>query len=187
VVPCGTVTNNSFPARFAFDGSFNIHLFIGDINDDQPERFITKKNEVGFSSIFASSPDAPCANCVRQREEGFIYEDAIPITTLLYGYLRSNTAVEGPEPELRTLESFHPDQVVPFLKKYLSWRVTDIASNLINEEQRLLASGLEVRVSVRNFDLPTAEAPLGVYYPPEVYQEITQDKVGGFGYTPAAA
>lgn len=170
--------------KFAFDGSFNIHLFIGEVDDDQTDRFLTKKNEVGFTGIFASSSDAPCANCVKQREEGFIYEDAIPITHSLYAYLKSNNApeAEGPKLELRTLESFKPEHVVPFLKKNLQWRVTDTASQLIGEDQQLMDSQLEIRVSAREFELPSPEHPLGVYYPSTVYQDITREKVGGHGF-----
>ena len=176
-------TYTVFLFRFAFDGSFNIHIFIGSIKDDQPERFITKKNEVGFSSIFASTPNAPCANCIQQREDNMLYEDAIPMTTALLAYLKTNSAASGPDPALRTLESFRPEHVVPFLKANIGWRITDTASNLINDEQKLLASKLEVTVTVRSFELPSAEKPLGEYYPAYAYEEITKDKVGGFGYT----
>lgn len=64
----------------------------------------------------------------------------------------------------------------------MRWRLTDAASNPINNDQDLLASKLEVAVSVRGFELPSTEKPLGEYYPPQVYEEITKDKVGGFGY-----
>ena len=173
--------------RFAFDGSFNIHLFIGDIKDTQPERYITKKNEVGFTGVFASTRDAPCANCLEQREQGFIYEDAIPVTSSLYEYLVSNTATGGPEMGMRTLESLHPNHVVPFLKKYLCWVVTNTASQLINDDQEIVKSKLEILVSSRAYDLPTSTSPLGLYYPSEEYPEITAGKVGGYGYTGTAA
>lgn len=172
--------SNLTTSRFAFNGSFNIHLFIGDIDEDQSNRFITKKNEVGFTTVFATASSAPCANCVTQRENDLIYEDAIPITPALFSYLASNPAAEddGPAMNLRILQSFEPGQVVDFLKKNLAWRVTDMASNSINTTE-LAASGLEVSVSVREFDLPSAEKPLGIYYPAVVYEEITRGKIGG--------
>ncbi len=194
IVNCGSIiilqlkTNTITIARFAFDGSFNIHLFIGNIKDTQPERYITKKNEIGFTGVFASTHDAPCANCVEQREQGFIYEDAIPITSSLYDYLISNTSPIGPEMKMRTLESFHPKHVLPFLKQHLHWVVTDTASQLINDEQELAKSKLEILVSSRAYDLPTATSPLGLYHPSEEYPEITAGKVGGYGYIrPTAA
>lgn len=99
--------------------------------------------------------------------------------------MRSNTATEGPDVAMRTLESFKPEHVVPFLKELLGWRITDTASNLINDEQRLLASQLEVTVTVRDFDSPTPEKPLGMYYPAYAYKEITKDQIGGYGYRTA--
>lgn len=56
---------------------------------------------------------------------------------------------------------------------------------MISEEQ-LANSGLQVSVSVRDFELPTTEKPLGVYHPAEVVREITEGKFGGFGYAAAA-
>lgn len=164
--------------RVPFNGSFDIHLFIGDIKDTQPERYITKKNEVGFSGVFASTHDAPCANCLEQREQGFICEDAIPITSSLYDYPRSNTA-QGPETEMCTLETFHPEHVVPFLKQHLRWVVTDTASKLINDDQKLIKSELEILVLSRAYDIPTSTSPLGLYHASEDYPEITAGKIGG--------
>lgn len=164
-------------------------MFIGSVKDEQTERYLTKKNEVGFSSVFATTPEAPCANCAKQREDGMTYEDAIPITPSLTAYLRSNTdsEVDGPQMSLRTLDSFKPEHVVPFLKANLVWRLTDTASNLLDDQQKLIDSGLEITVSARKFDLPTPDHPLGIYYPARGYREITEDKVGGFGYTPTSA
>lgn len=118
-----------------------------------------------------------------------MYEDVIPITHSLYAYLKPNTDSEtdGPLMTLRTLESFEPEHVVPFLKKNLRWKLTDTASNLLDDQQKLIDSALEITISVRNFDLPTPEHPLGIYHVAEEYREITDDKVGGFGYAPAPA
>ncbi|CAG8980482.1 hypothetical protein HYALB_00013118, partial [Hymenoscyphus albidus] len=162
--------------KFAYNGSFNIHLFIGSIPDDEPTKFITKKNEVGFSHIFATSTDSPCANCTTQRADGLLYEDVIPISHSLKHYLRSNTAAaaDGPIPQLRVLDNYEPENVVPFLAKNLQWRITDTAGNLLGDEQKMRESGLVVAVSCRLFDLPTPEMPLGVYHPAKDYAEITE-------------
>ena len=182
------MTSDNLSTRFAFDGSFNIHLFIGYIKNEQPELYITKNLEVGFTGVFASAYSSPCANCHIQRQEGLIYEDAIPISPYLFDYLTSNTATDGPEQALRTLESFRPEHVVPFLKANIGWRVTDIASNLIDDPAKLIESGLEVLITMRNFRVPNADEPLGVYdLTTTAYPEITEDKVGGFGYQGGAA
>lgn len=171
--------------KFAFNGSFSVHLFIGDIKDDQTERFLTKKNEIGFTGIFASPWDAPCANCEKQRAEGAMYQDAIPITHALYDFLRTNAGQwedgDGPDQELRVLDSFRPEHVVPFLKEHLQWRVVDAASGLIEDEQALRGSKLEVVIFRRDYELPSENRLLGVYFPATGYPEITRGKVGGAG------
>ena len=113
-----------------------------------------------------------------------IYEDAIPITPSLVNYLISNNAApeDGPDPSMRTLESLEPKHVVPFLKEHLDWRITDVSSSLKNAEEDLISSGLEITVSDRLYDLPTNEKPLGEYYPSSIHQEITEGKLGGYGY-----
>ena len=77
-----------------------MHIFIGDYKVEQAQRFFTKKNEVGYSTIFASPWEAPCANCVRQRQEHFIYQDAIPLTMAMTQWLTSYEGTDGPEREL---------------------------------------------------------------------------------------
>ena len=167
-------------SRFAFNGSFTVHLFIGHIKKDQPERFMTKKNEVGYSYIFASARDAPCANCITQREQNFIYEDAIPITTALTQYLSSYTDEDGPDPSMRTLQSFEPEHVIPFLKEHLNWVVTDGASTLLDDPTALRNSQLEISVWDRLYDMPTEDMRLGKYHPATLHSEVTEGRLGGY-------
>ena len=143
---------------------------------------MTKKNEVGFAGVFASADDASCANCSQQREEGLMFEHTIPITHSLSGYLRSNTAAHGPEKEMRTLESFRHEDVAKFLKENLRWIITDTASRIIDDREILIKSKLEILVLSREYDLPTQTNPLGLYHPSEAWPEITEGKVGGYGY-----
>ena len=140
---------------------------------------MTKKNEVGYSYVFASQPDAPCANCAIQREEGFLYEDAIPITTALTKYLTSYTKPDGPDAGMRTLQSFEPEHVVPFLKEHLNWVITDGGSGLLDNPTDIRNSKLEVSVWDRLYDLPTPENRLGCYYPAQLHREVTQGQLGG--------
>jgi hypothetical protein len=173
--------------KFAFNGSFVIHLFLGEVVDNEPVRFLTKKNEVGYTGVFASSRNAPCVNCVQQREDGLVYEDAIPITPVLINYLTSSNVPEsdGPKLDLRILQDYSEEQVVPFLKKNLRWRLTDAGSRIIDQGQ-WADGGLEIRVSSRKYQLPTPEYPLGIYYPPTPHPEITADVPGGYGYSGAS-
>ena len=140
---------------------------------------MTKKNEVGYSYIFATPPSAPCANCASQRSQGFIYEDAIPLAAALTKYLASYTDPDGPELEMRTLQSFEPEHVVPFLRENLKWVLTDGASALIDDEERIRASELEITVWERLYDLPTEEARMGKYHPATLHAQATEGRLGG--------
>ena len=160
-----------------------MHVFVGHIKDGQAECFFTEKNEVGYSGIFAFDRSAPCANCLQQREDGVMYQDAIPFTMAMTKYLTSFTDADGPETDMRTLQSFEPEYVVPFLKQNMHWVITTTASDLVDDLEMIRDSRLEVSVWDRVFDLPTPEHRMGLYYPVEVHREITETQPGGLGYT----
>ena len=145
---------------------------------------MVRKNEVGFSGIFTSRNDAECANCEQQRDAGLMYEDVVPITSTLVDYLDANPKSKDliQEGEIKTIRDLEPDQVRPFLKEHLQWRIVDLHSNLIDDEQRIRDSGLEVKVMSRMFETPNDENKLGVYSDPVLYQDITELKQGGYGY-----
>ena len=161
--------------KYAFNGSFNIHFFIGPVDDGKAERFMTRMNEVGFSGIFASPSGSGCKNCAANRD--LVYEDTVPLTSKLQEYLASNPGANTFLPDGSTVQSMEPEQVVPFLKKYLSWRVVDTAGVLLEGVEQ---SGLEVKVTDRLFTPPSAADPLGTYEASVVHPEITAGKVGGF-------
>jgi hypothetical protein len=150
----------------------------------QTERFLTKKNEVGFTGIFASplADSADCASCQKNRGEDIIIEDVIPLTTQLTNYLDSNPISEGliAQGNIRTIQSLAPEHVVPFLKEHLRWRVTDLTSTLLEGQEQ--HAQLEVTVTNKTFTPPESENPMGVYGPATAYLEITVDKAGGFGH-----
>ena len=80
-----------------------MHIVLGDYKVEQSQRFFTKKNEVGSSTVFASPWDAPCANYVHKRQEHLTYEDAIPMTMAMTQYLTSYGGADGPSQDMRTL------------------------------------------------------------------------------------
>jgi hypothetical protein len=170
-------------ARYAFDGSFNVHLFVGHVKDNQPERYITKKNEAGFTGVFCSPQNnlSGCSNCVQQRQEDIVIQDTIPLTAFLYSFLtasdRSDTLI--PQAQKKTIDNLTPEEVVPFLKENLQWRMTDLATNLLHGEQQ---AGLEILISHRIYIAPDEEHLLGQYGPFVPNPEITIDRPGGWGY-----
>ncbi len=99
-------------------------------------------------------------------------------------YLTSYTDPDdGPELNLRTLQSFEPEHVVPFLKQNLKWAITNTASEVKDDIETIRDSQLEISVWDRIFDLPTPEHRLGLYYPAELHREVTETQPGGLGYS----
>ena len=56
---------------------------------------MTKKNEAGFTGIFASSSDSNCASCSRNRAQDILVEDVVPLTPALYDYLDASPGSGG--------------------------------------------------------------------------------------------
>ena len=98
-------------------------------------------------------------------------------------YLTSYTDPDGPESDMRTLQSFEPEDVTPFLKKNLPWVITDTASEVKSDIEMIRESQLEILIWDRIFDLLTLEHRLGLYHPAELHQEITEKRPGGLGFS----
>ena len=123
-------TSNREPhlgTRYAFDGTFAINAFLGDVDDDVADGYMLLDNQIGFSGVFASRQEASCKNCEENRSKDILYGDVIPLTTFLVGCLKSNTWAKGPPESLKILDSLEPDQVGPFLKERLQWRITAVS------------------------------------------------------------
>jgi hypothetical protein len=149
---------------------------------------MTKKNKAGFTGVFSRPLDdvSGCANCVKQREQDIIIEDTIPLTSFLYSFLTASKDSETliPQAQKKTIDNLTPDEVVPFLKENLQWRMTDLGANLLEGEQQ---AGLEILVTHRTLLAPDPEHLLGQYGPIEPHPEITNGKPGGWGYVYATA
>ncbi len=145
---------------------------------------MVRKNEVGFSGIFTTGTEAVCANCDEQRARDYMYEDVVPITSTLVDYLDDNPISKDliQEGRIKTIPNLEPENVEPFLKEHLKWRIVDTASNLMDSEQQIKDSELEVKVVSRMFETPNDENKLGVYSDPVLYQGITEQQPGGYGY-----
>jgi hypothetical protein len=152
------------------------------VKDDQPQRYLTKKNEAGLSHIFASAIESGCGNCTKQRDNDFIYGDVVPLTRILYDYL---DAREGSESLIRdgnkkTIANLEPDEVRPFLEEHLQWRMVNTGAELIEGQEQ--HAGLEIMITSRPFESPSEEHVQGSYGPFTEYPSITQNKPGGYGY-----
>lgn len=174
--------------RYAFDESFTIHLFIGRVNDEKSRGFMTRPNEVGFTGVFVTGLGdlEGCSNCVQQRAEDIIVEDTIPLTTVLYDYLTENEISANliEVGEHRTIDNLSIEQVVPFLKDNLQWRMTNLAGHLLTDYQQ---AGLEILISHRTYLAPDREHLLGQYGPYVPHPDITSGRPGGWGSIGPAA
>lgn len=187
---CNTarISSKTNIARYAFDGSFSVHVFAGWIKPDQPERYMTKKNEAGFTGVFARSSNAiaSCANCERQQQDDVYITDIIPLTTFLYEYLDSIPR-EHPlirDAQIKTIKNLTPEEVVPFLKENIKFVMIDATANVLTGEQE---AGLEILVTHRTYTAPNEQNLLGVFGSYIPHPEITDDKPGGYGYVYTAA
>ena len=96
-------------------------MFLGEFDED-PMTWHHHKNLVGSDNIFASRSTTKCANCKKQTDDKLLDSDTIPLTPPLIAYWRTEEAVSGMK-----VESLDPPDVIPFLKRNLHWRVTDVS------------------------------------------------------------
>ncbi|KAL0254283.1 hypothetical protein SLS55_009757 [Diplodia seriata] len=119
----------------AIDGAFTIFYFLGlvsELNNDPDCCWQVEPSLAGLSHIF-SARKANCSNCESQAAEGLVLTGTSPITSTLQDNIKTGK-----------LQSLKPDDVEPFLKKNLFWRV--VKPNRTTEDPAQV-SGLKVSVS----------------------------------------
>ena len=143
---------------------------------------MSKKNEAGFAGIFATPAGSGCASCDQNREDDILYEDVVPLTTILYDYLDASPKSETliPNADIKTIPNLKPESVVPFLAENLQWRMIDLGSNLLSGQEQ--QAKLEVTVTSRQYLPPTRDNLMGAYGPYTPHPQITSTKPGGAGY-----
>ncbi|KAF9629012.1 hypothetical protein BFW01_g10215 [Lasiodiplodia theobromae] len=98
----------------AIDGVFTIFYFVGplsELNNDPECCWQTEPNLAGLNHIFSARKEN-CYNCESQAEEGLKVTGTSPINASLQESI-----------EAGKLQSLKPEDVEPFLKKNLIWRV----------------------------------------------------------------
>jgi hypothetical protein len=116
--------------RFALNGMFFVHIFIGDFT---PNHMLwgNDPNLVHRSCVWVRSRSdeegnaSSCANCERQAAEKTRYADWVPLTLKLAAYIASGE--EGAPSTGLVLESMDASEVVPFLTRNLHWRIVDVS------------------------------------------------------------
>lgn len=111
--------------RFACDGSFTVHFFLGDFQYDESS-WANSGTLVGVSGIFASSREridgGNCDNCATQEAEGDKYHDLVPLTQALLTYFNRGQEAYG-----YRVTDLSPEVVVPFLTRNLHWRIVNVS------------------------------------------------------------
>ncbi|KAI9719091.1 MAG: hypothetical protein M1812_003721 [Candelaria pacifica] len=148
--------------KSAVNGAFTIHYFIGNFPEDS-DAYAMAPTLGGLTHIF-SAPVEACDNCGRQAEQNLQVTSTNPITPMLHDYVGNGT-----------LASLHPDDVVPFLRTNLHWRVVGINQQPKESGQ---VPGLEVSVSSSvAYFLPDRKVPEEIGW--QSYPEITTGRAGG--------
>lgn len=96
--------------KFALRGSFSVSVFLGN-PPSHPEDFTASPNFVGDYAAFAHPTPERCANCTRIGDINVGGE--VELTRVI---------VERAE-----VASLHPDEVVPYLRRELCWRVWTVS------------------------------------------------------------
>lgn len=106
----------------ALAGSFFVHTFIGDFNSD-PSQWSSDPNLAGTHCFFSNSPiSSGCASCGSNLQVA----GSMPLTTALSAQIQGTNSTAGSNSSLTSLD---PEQVEPYLKQNLHWRVTMVSSS----------------------------------------------------------
>ncbi|KAL2358572.1 common central domain of tyrosinase-domain-containing protein [Cryomyces antarcticus] len=101
--------------KFGLDGSYFVHIFIGDFNPS-PASWSFEPNLVGTHGVFANlgtSTSDGCQRCKEHQDSGLQVTGVVPLTTTLVDKISKGD-----------LPSLDPNDVAPYLTKNLHWRIT---------------------------------------------------------------
>ncbi|KAH9856478.1 Di-copper centre-containing protein [Lenzites betulinus] len=143
--------------KHALRGSFAVLLFLGEA-PALPGDFLSSANFVGDYCAFVNPAPERCANCLRQ------------------GNITIGGGVDLTDALVRRAEvgSLHPEEVVPYLRRKLCWRVWTGAGPAVHPSE---VEELEVDVSATpHYMNEHNEITVGA---PIVYHEVTRGSPGG--------
>ncbi|KKY16976.1 putative tyrosinase precursor [Diplodia seriata] len=131
----GKSIRRRYEEKDAIDGVFTVFYFVGplsELNNDPHCCWTTESNLAGLNHIFSARKEN-CSNCEDQAEAGLVVTSTSPINSTLRRNIKAGR-----------LQSLKPDDVEPFLKKNLFWRV--VKANRTTEDPAQVSS-LKVSVS----------------------------------------
>ncbi|KJX99848.1 hypothetical protein TI39_contig350g00006 [Zymoseptoria brevis] len=175
--------------RNALQGAFVIYVFIGDFSSS-PASWPSDPHLVMTAGIFtsgvpqATNPETDgdvdiCPNCAVQTATQQDYNDFVPLTKMLMDYVRSQERQPAREEDGGlVLRSLQAEDVVPFLKRNLHWRVMGTQGPVERED----TSGLRVNVTSQWMKLPDKMSDMPVWGKEEVHVEITDSRPSGVSF-----
>jgi len=150
--------------RLALNGAFTIFYFIkSDHSGGVPNAttdYALAPTLAGMTHIFAA-PVELCDNCGRQEQQAQIVTNTSPITSMLLDFV-----------EIGELADLEAENVVPFLKKRLRWRVTTVSGK--DGKPRELAADKHFRINISSkiSRLPRGSADVRYEDYPDIVREI---------------
>ena len=103
--------------KHGLDGTFFVHVFLGEFNRDDPLAWRSDPNLVGTFSILGETVGTGCKKCDKDREEQLQITGQVPLTlALAERYLAGQ------------IENLTPEKVVPYLQTNLHWRVAAVST-----------------------------------------------------------
>ncbi|TGZ79980.1 Di-copper centre-containing protein [Ascodesmis nigricans] len=157
--------------KFAFGGSFSIHVFIGQFTSDAKAR-PTDPNLVGSVNVFASDVNTShCENCLEGYDKGLVITGQVPLTSALLD-------------RIELVGSLEKEDVTPFLREHLHWRLHREDENHTSISRSELPHPDDLVFSVTSclVDVPDAADELVVYYDWNPIPEITEGRPTGTGF-----
>jgi tyrosinase len=186
--------DNSLPSlRFALGGHpYTISIFIGQVPLTVPYTFSDPEGSLVGQVYTFSSPadqlgtdrDVGCVNCRSQEASWVLSSGSVALTNPLITRWK-NALVHTPRQRFasdpgveahRVLSSMHPEDVVPFLKTNLRWRVTSMTGDLVPVES---LQSLRVSVAVGKADHFADQTKLSRFYDYKGAFDVTRGRPQG--------
>lgn len=147
-------------------GTFMIHIFLGDFDPDS-KNWMAQPNNVGTSTILGSdADDTGCGKCKDDASRRLKVTSMVPLTEALVDAI-----------EAGRLGSLDEDDVVPYLKQNLHWRVT-LGGGV--EKSRAEVPSLKVSVVSTEVSLPGPDAPPRYSGDYKLHPAVTRGRPAGF-------
>jgi len=152
--------------KLACGGSYFVHIFLG-IPSDDPKQWSFQKELAGDFVVFVNKmEDAPCLRNEDCPRENNLVSGVVPITQALLD-------------RIVDVGSLNPSDVVPYLKKTITWKVSLMNDTSIAVEH---VADLKISVSAAVVTLPPkdkVDTEFPTYGPYKFYEEVTTGRAGG--------